>query len=146
MNRFLLSRILPATMLSAVSVSALTIELDYTHDAAATNFFGTYTTAKGALEKAASDISDVLNSSLGAITSTQSEGVTGTVNSTNVTFDWKFSYTNPSTGGAEELTTFTSAADTIKIFVGARNLAGTTLGQGGPGGAGFTLSGGGQSK
>jgi len=133
-------------MLSAVSVSALTIELDYTHDAAATNFFGTYTTAKGALEKAASDISDVLNSSLGAITSTQSEGVTGTVNSTNVTFDWKFSYTNPSTGGAEELTTFTSAADTIKIFVGARNLAGTTLGQGGPGGAGFTLSGGGQSK
>ena len=30
-------------------------------------------------------------------------------------------------------------ADTIKIFVGARNLEGSTLGQGGPGGAGVSL-------
>lgn len=138
-----LSRYLPLAVLSAASVSALTIELDYTHDAAATDFFGTYGTAKSALEKAATDISAVLNSSLGAISSTQSEGVTGTVNSTSVTFDWEFTYTNPSTGGSEKLTTFTSTADTFKIFVGARNLTGSTLGQGGPGGAGFTLSGGG---
>lgn len=143
MNQSSFLRMLPLSLIGVIPASALTIELDYTHDAAATDFFGTYATAKTALEKAASDISDVLDSTLGAISSTQSEGVTGTVNATSVTFDWKFSYTNPSTGGAEELTTFTSAADTIKIFVGARNLTGNTLGQGGPGGAGFSFSGGG---
>ena len=98
MKRFPFSQILPAALLSAVSASALTIELDYTHDSVATDFFGTYATAKSALEQAASDIGDVLNSSIGAITSTQSEGVTGTSGSTTVTLDWKFTYTNPSTG------------------------------------------------
>ncbi len=78
----------------AVSASALTIELDYTHDLAATDFFGTYAMAKSALEQAASDISEVLNSSLGAISSPESEGVTGTVNDTDITFDWRFTYTN----------------------------------------------------
>jgi hypothetical protein len=60
-----------------------------------------------------------------------------------VTFDWKLTYTNPSTGATVELTDFSAATDTVTIYVGARNLSGTTLGQGGPGGAGFSLSGGG---
>ncbi|GAB5561587.1 MAG: hypothetical protein SynsKO_32340 [Synoicihabitans sp.] len=139
MNILQLPRMIAGLTVTALSASALTIELDYSHDAAGTDFFGTYTAAKSALEKAASDISDVLNSSLGEISTGNSESVSGSSGSTTVNLDWRFSYTNPDDGSSETLETFSRAADAITIFVGSRILGGSTLGQGGPGGAGFSL-------
>lgn len=112
-------------------LQAFNIQLDYTHD----TFFGSNPTAKAAIEAAAADVSGVLTSSLGAVTS---DLFTGTNASTTVTFDWKLTYTNPTTGATVTLNTFTLPADTFTIYVGARLLAGSTLGQGGRGGVGLS--------
>ena len=123
-----------AWTLSALTASAITISIDYTYDS--TSFFSTYTDARDALEQAANDVGSVINSSLGAIST---DVFVGTSGSTSATLDWSMNFTNPTTGGAESLTTFTAAADTIVLYAGARPLTGTTLGQGGPGSAGLGL-------
>lgn len=124
------------TPLAAASLSAITIEIDYSYDTS--NFFSTYTAAQAALEAAASDIGLVINSSLGAVNNDVFRGTNG---STFYEFDWSLSFTNPSTGATETLTTFNVAADTIRLYAGARSLTGSTLGQGGPGSAGLSTSG-----
>jgi MYXO-CTERM domain-containing protein len=122
---------------SALSVSAITIEINYDYDS--TGFFTTYTDAAAALEQAAADIGAVINSSLGAISEGQSGQLDATSGSSNAYFDWSLTFTNPSTGATETLTTFSQSADTITIYVGARSLSGSTLGQGGPGGASISV-------
>lgn len=127
---------IPLASLLAVSAPALTIEIDYTYDTS--GFFTTYSVARNALEKAADDISTAITSSLDEITTDVFAGVNG---GTTATLDWKLTFTNPTTGAAETLTTFTMAQDKVVIYAGAQKLGGSTLGQGGPGGGGFSLGG-----
>lgn len=121
----------------ASPASAVVLVIDYSYDS--NNFFAN-TTAKAALEAAATDIGNAITSSLGAITT---DVYTSTNGSTHATFDWNLSITNPTTGGAVTLNTFTAAANQITMYVGARDLSGPTLGVGGPAGAGLGFSGGG---
>jgi hypothetical protein len=123
-------------MVCAASAHAVVISLDYSLDS--TNFFGTNPAARTALEAAASDISAAILPSLDAI---PTDTFTGTSLLTTATFDWRLNFENPATGAPVTLQTFTRPADSIVIFVGARPLLGTALGEGGPGGAGVTLSG-----
>lgn len=122
------------------SASAFSIALNYSNDSS--NFFGN-ATAKAALEQAAADLSAAITSTLNPITT---DVYTGTSGSTTATFNWSLTYTNPTTDSTVTLNTFTAAANTFTIYVGARPIAGTTLGQGGIGGIDLGISGSGQSS
>jgi hypothetical protein len=120
---------------------SITIQLNYDYG----TFFNTHTTAKAALDAAAADISAAITTTLGEITE-DDDPIIGTNGSTSATFDWKYAFTNPYSGATVELTTPVIAADTVSIAVGVRNLSGSTLGQGGPGGAGYQSGGGGSES
>jgi matrixin len=109
---------------SAQSVSALTINFDYTYDT--TGFF---TASRiSTLEAAGSRITNRLNDNLNAITSSGANQ-----------FDANFSAPNGS--GATTVSGANINTDSLTIYVGAQNFAGTTLAQAGPGGysiSGFT--------
>lgn len=114
--------------------SAITIALDGRHD----NYFTTRPTALAALQAAADDLSAALTGSLNAI---NTDTYVGTNQSTTATFDWNYQYTNPTTGSQVTLNSATAPADTITLFYGGRAISGSTLGVGGPSGAGFGLNG-----
>ena len=127
--------------LVAVGVSrpapAITLHLDYTHD----TYVQTNPTAQAALEAAAADVGNALTSVLGAITPAD-DPIVGSNGSTTATVDWRYSYLDPAaSSGSITVNTADVAANTVNIFVGARNIGGTTLGVGGPGGAGFNFPG-----
>lgn len=127
-----------SALLSAAA-HALTIQIDYTYDVATDNFFNANPIAKATLEKAAADLSAYLGPSLSAVSATS---FSGTNRTTTATFDWELHFDNPSVNGEEvTLDSFILAADTVTIYAGMRPLTGSTLGQGGPAGAGFGFSG-----
>ena len=132
-----MKRLLPVVLLLAAApfAGALNIVLDYSFDAANGNFFGLTPTAKAAVDAAAADIGAVIVQPLGAVTTDVYNGLNG---SSTATFDWNLTHTNPSTGATVTVPTFSFAANTVKLFVGMRPLTGTTLGVGGPGGAGVS--------
>jgi hypothetical protein len=120
--------------LLASSAHALTINLDYGHDTATDNFFGSNATAKAALEKARDDIQNAITSVLGAMSTDTVIGVNG---STSAHYNFALNYTNPSTGAAQSIPISTMGLDQMTVFVGMRELTGATLGQGGPGSTGL---------
>ena len=103
------------------------IELDFSND---NGFFGGNAEATAAIEAAVADINAVLDLNLTAVTDTAS-GSSGDV---NITFDFDYSYLNPSTNAEVIIDNSALAANQIIIFVGAQPLAQDVLGQGGPGG------------
>lgn len=100
----------------------INIQFDYTYDAS--GFFNN-PDARTVLEQAAVDFESRIEDDLLAITP-------GGVNS------WTAQISNPSTGAGTNINNLSIAADTILIYVGARNLP-SGLGLGGPGG--FSSSG-----
>ena len=110
--------------------SAIEFQLDYSLDSS--GFFTTNPDAKTALEAAADLLSDIITTSLTA-TVDLNESVLPSANSS---FNFSYGYTNPSTGAQLTLNNAALAADTIRVFVGARNIVGNALGAGGPAGAG----------
>jgi hypothetical protein len=113
----------------------ITIELDYSLDnngfflPAAQNPFGfDGNMAKAQLERAANVFSDRFVDNLGPITPRQ--GPFG------VEFSWTPSVLHPADGSQFTLNNPAIAANVIKVYAGGRNLPGSTLGQGGPGGYG----------
>lgn len=130
-----MKKLFPVAILFAAApfAAALNVVLDYSLDAANGNFFGTTPAAKAAVDAAAADIGAAIVQTLGAVPTDIFTGVNG---GSTATLNWSLSYTNPSTGATDTVPTFSFAANTVKIFVGVRPLAGTTLGVGGPGGAG----------
>ena len=122
----------------AIPADAAIVQVDYSYDAANGNFFGTNPTAKAALNAAALDIGNAITGSLGPVTTDIYSGTNG---GTTATFDWRFSLTNPTTGTATTVNTFTFASNSVTIAAGTRSLAASTLGVGGPAGAGFQLTG-----
>ena len=132
------------SLMAFVAVSqakALTIQLDYSYDTA--NFFGSHLVAKTALEAAASSINSIIRPSLGAV---PTDTFTGANGSTSATFNWAVGFSNPETGAPQTFDPVILAADTVRVYVGMRVLGGSSLGEGGPAGAGFSISGNGQAS
>ncbi|BDS06038.1 hypothetical protein NT6N_10780 [Oceaniferula spumae] len=144
---FSLKRALLISCLAIPSASAFEIELDYGYDSSSDNFFGTNAAAKSALEQAASDISSLISTRLAPVTNP----FVGSNGGTTSTFDWDYVFRNPSelndpsNPDANKITISSPslAADTVKIFVGVRELGGSTLGQGSTAGVALSISGGG---
>ncbi len=108
----------------ATSSAQANIDILFNYSYDSNNFFNN--TNKGVLESAASYFESILTDDLTAITS-------GGDNHFNASFS------DPSTGDSVTINDYSVAADTIEIFVGARDLGTTTLGEGGPGG--YSVSG-----
>jgi hypothetical protein len=101
----------------AARAAALHIQFDYSYDAAHGNYFGTHDPARLALEKAASDLGDLITTPLGAVTA---NSFTGSKNAATTTFNWSASVINPSTGLLDPSppSPFTRLADTLVVHVG----------------------------
>lgn len=111
----------------SADASAINIVFDYSLDT--NNFFDTQ--AKRDLLDAAAAKFEVFTDTLDAI-------VPGTVYNAGTQYEfsdtWDATFTHPGTGAAHVITDLTIPADTLIIYAGGRNLSGTTLGVGGPGG------------
>lgn len=112
---------LSLTCLCNSAHSDVIFDFDYSHD---TGFFAVGSQARSTLEAAGNYFQSILGDTLSAITP-------GGGNS------WSGSYFNPSNGNSASFNGSISA-NTLKIFVGARDLPGNTLGQAGPGGLGIS--------
>ena len=99
-------------------VPALTIQIDYSRDAA--GFFND-PTRRAILQQAANDLGSQLGSSLAALSATAGES-------------WSETFIDPSTGAQVSVANPTVAANTIVVYVGGRDLSGTEAGDGGSGG------------
>lgn len=135
MNRLAIVAALATAGLVSSSASALNVVLDYSND---TGYFNANPTAKATLQKAASDLSSFITTTLNATTDTN----TGASGTSSVTFDHALAYTNPSTNAPVSLANAAVPANEFRVFVGRQNLTGATLAQGGPGGSdGFGVTG-----
>jgi hypothetical protein len=126
---------LAAVLVVAGRAAAITITMDYSNDL----FFNNpaHAAAKASLEAAATDIGSLLTSTLGKVTDTS----TGSAGGSSATFDFHLTYTNPTTNAQVTVDPVSLAQNQFTIFVGVQKLTGTTAGQGGPGGFGFTAGG-----
>ena len=118
-------RILAILLLSAVaqSASAVSIVFDYSYDT--TGFF-TDAARKNTLNQAGAYLGNRLQDNLTAISS-------GGGNNFTAKF---FNPSDPNTASSDvSLSNSSVAANVIRVYVGASNLGGTTLGIGGPGGS-----------
>ena len=115
MRRFLL-----LSLVIAPPLPALTIKIDYTYDA--TNFFNTQA-KRDAVEAVAKFYGDMIQDSLLRIDEAEYPGNT-----------WTAVTTYPATGGTLNLPGLVVPANTIIVYVGARDLGGNTAGLAGPGG------------
>lgn len=123
-----------------VSTAKAQVVVDYSADLANQNFFGNNPVARAALEAAVADVNRVIEPNFNAITNDVTVGTSGG-GSTRLEFDFSYSYLNPATGVRETIADTRMPENEVRIFVGAQNLSGSILGQGGSGGVGFALSG-----
>lgn len=121
---------------------AVNIVLDYTYDS--TNFFGAGNPsgaaagaqANAALQAVASFYSGILTDTLSPIS--KPANLDSAMFNGVAFWDWSMTFPNPSTGANVTLNNQSIAADEFRVYVGARNIGGSTLGIGGPGGAGWS--------
>lgn len=104
----------------ATDLGALEITFDTSHDT--NNFFAQGTQARTVLDAAGGFFESLLQDDLGAINPNPGAGNT-----------WQSIYTNPQTGGPVFGLNPSIAADTLVVYVGARDLGGA-LGHAAPGG------------
>lgn len=129
-----------ALLAQVISSQAVSITLVYQNPS--DPFFTA--TAKSTMDKAAADLSYAITTTLNALSQ---DVYTGTNGSTTATANWSLTYTNPTDGTSTvTLPTFSFPVDEIVVFVGSRTISGSTLGVGGPGGAGVGLGGSGFSS
>jgi hypothetical protein len=119
------------------SSHAINIVLEYP----AGDLFGVTldSTAKAAINAAASDLSAAITSTLNAINTDIYVGQNGNP-ATTTTFDLKYTYPNPLGSGSVDILTATAPANTVTMHVGTKSLTGITLGVGGPNGFGFNVA------
>ena len=113
-----------ALLLTGSGAPGLVIQFDYTYD---TNGFFTDTARRDRLEAAGAFFESVLDDDLDAITP-------GGGNT------WEPTFFHPATGAIEPLPTLSVPADTLIVYAGGRDIAGSSIGQGGFGG--FATAGG----
>lgn len=128
---------LAAMALAAPQADAVELVLDYTY--ATGSFFNPNTTsgqrARATVEAAAAYFSEMLGDSLSPIVKPD-DYVSTFPNSPPAvtTWDHELRFSNPSTGATVALVNEPIAADEYRVYVGARDLPGTTIGLGGRGG------------
>jgi hypothetical protein len=118
--------------------SAINIVIDYSYDT--NNFFGAGNPqgsaagakAKAALDTAASYFSTILNDTFSPIVTPPT--FHSSVFDGQVTWTWTATFSHPATGIEANLVKPAVLQNEYRIYAGARNLAGTTAGIGGPGG------------
>ncbi len=126
----------------SVNASAVNVVIDYTYDS--TNFFGVGNPggavagqqARDALDAAADYFSGITNDTFSEISTPpqyNSQFFDG-----QVTWEWTLNFSHPTNGTNVVLTDQTIAADDYIIYAGSRPLSGTTIGEGGPGGWGWS--------
>lgn len=103
-------------------LAALTIRIDYTYDT--TNFFDTQA-KRDAVEAVAKFYGDLIQDNLLRIDAAEFPGCSWTANPRH-----------PATGATLSISNLVVPEDTIIVYVGARDLGGSTLGLAGPGGWG----------
>lgn len=108
-------------VLAAVAgpAAALDLRIDYTHDAAAENFFATYPAARAALEQAAQDVSALIVSVPTEISNDYFVGMSGPA---EVAFDLDLRYRNPSTGVMRQVDMPFIASGEVIMYVGSQAL------------------------
>lgn len=140
MFRRILFGIGTASLLSwaVATSSAINIQLDYTYDT--NNFFAAGSQARATLEAVASFYSGILDDTFSAITTPApfTSSLPPNQNPGTSTWEWSMIIDNPSASGQITITNPTLGADQYRLFVGAKSLPGSTLGQGGPGGGGWS--------
>ena len=104
--------------LEAREVPAILIQLDYSRDVS--GFFNN-ADARATMEQVAAELGNSLSANLAAITPSGSN-------------TWSATVYDPATGGQMSLSNLSIGANTIKVYVGARDLPGTQAGFGGYGG------------
>lgn len=104
---------------AAPAARALDIQFDYSYDTG--GFFTANPAAKNLLDTAAAVFETRLADTLSAIV--PSGGNT-----------WSATFFRPDTGANTSVAGLSIATGVVKVYVGARDLAGSTLGEGGPGG------------
>lgn len=107
-----------ALLVASQSSQAIIVHFDYSQD---TGFFTANPNRQALLQTAGLFFEQHLTDSLSAITSSGGNQ-----------FDINFN--NPTTGSTTTLSNYSVAADTVVVFVGARALSASILGQGGAGG------------
>ncbi len=119
--------ILLCLMLAVPASSDVTLSFDYTLDT--NNFFVAGSEARTSLEAAGDFFEHILQDTLDDITPYDTQWGSNT---------WTADFYHPSTGVFHSINNPTIPADTLVIYVGARDLGATTLGRGGPGGYGLS--------
>ena len=99
-------------------VPAILIQLDYSFD---TGFFAAHADARAVLERAAADLGGTLTANLSAI-------------APDAANTWTATFYNPAGAGQLAVPNLAVGANAIRVFVGARPVAGAEAGEGGPGG------------
>ncbi len=118
--------------------AAVEVVIDYTFaPSSGSGFFSTSTTegqqARAAVEAAADYFSEILTGTLPEVR--KPDDFRSTVNPPLITtWNWEARFNNPTTGQPVALDNLVIPEDQYRIYLGARNLGGTTLGVGGPGG------------
>ncbi|MEP2774524.1 MAG: PEP-CTERM sorting domain-containing protein [Luteolibacter sp.] len=135
------SVLIPLVLMGTLRMAgAISITIDYSNPS--DSFFTAQ--AQATLAKAAADVSFAITTSLSAL---NQDVYTGSVGGSTATADWRLTYKNPYSATATVTqNTFSFAQDEVVVKVGSRSLSGSTLGQGGPGGGGASLSGGSASS
>ena len=126
------------------SVGAVDIIVDYSRDAASDDYFRQNPLAKGAVDQAAADISEVITSSLTPIA--VQDTVVGVNGSSTVSLAWQWNLVDPMTNATEWIDSMTIGANEVRIFVRLADINGMTipggdavLGMGGSGGIEVSL-------
>lgn len=134
MRRLMRCTLVIACLMATSRAWAIEIELQFTD----TSQFNTNATARAAIQQAATDIGQVITSSLTAVNDYSWEhNITSGTQTLETSFDWNFAYTDAALGGTVNLTELLPA-DTVRIFVRGQSLSGSTLGNGGSAGIGFS--------
>ena len=128
---------------STAQAYAINIEIDYSYDTY--GFYSISTTngqnARATVEAAADYFSEILADTFSAI-SVPAPYYSQTFNGWR-DWSWDISFFNPSASGNVTITNPTFSENEFVIYVGANYYSGNTLGQGGPGGRGYSITGGG---
>jgi hypothetical protein len=128
---------LVALLLAVAVAPAANVVLDYTY--ASGSFFSTGTAnglkARATVQAAADYFTTILTDSLPQV-SRPNDYISTAPGGSPVTYSWIWEtrFDNPSTGSLVSISNPTIPVDEYRIYVGARNLPGSTLGVGGPGG------------
>lgn len=135
---------LAALLLVTAVAPAANVVLDYTY--ASGSFFSTGTAnglkARATVQAAADYFTTILTDSLPQV-SRPNDYISTAPGGSPVTYSWTWEtrFDNPSTGSLVQISNPTIPVDEYRIYVGARNLPGSTLGVGGPGGYGSNSGG-----